>query len=282
MPEPTDATETDAADVPEPTDATETDAADVPEPDDVAVADALDVGDAALEPIDAGPKESPFADVPPSPTVCAEPPPATETCDKGVELVYEGSAFPIGKGYWGGVYLGDHLYAGGGTSSLNVWDMKDPTTPAMVGAGVDPAYQPITDGAYVYADGGWWSGMRVYDVSVPTEPTIVGWGPLTGTLFHAGGGRVYGLGAGLTSYDVSDPTAPASLGFWVHTETVLHAAGAAGDIVVFRGSPAPGAFEGYLFGAIDFRDAELDPALVYGETNYGPTGGTSDVSASIS
>ena len=246
-----------------------TDYLDVTEPEDVAGTDASDV-------VDTGPKVSPFADVGPSPTACEIPPSAPPACETGVELVYKGPAFPLGKGYWGGVYLDGYLHAGGGTSSLNVWDISEPKSPILAGTGSAPVYHPLTDGTYVYTGGGWWSGLRVYDVSVPTEPAVVGVGPAVGQLFHAGAGRVYALASNIAAYDVSDPTKPTKLGSWMDVDTSLITAGVASDIVVFRSVPVSGVIGGYYFGVVDFR--EPDPLLVSGAPliyGYaGPAGGT--------
>ncbi|MBN1888119.1 MAG: IPT/TIG domain-containing protein [Thermoflexales bacterium] len=117
---------------------------------------------------------------------------------------------------------GSSLYIAGSNAGLVIYDLSDPTTPALVSAfnptGYGYTYGLALAGAYAYlADGTY--GMRIVDISDPASPTQVGKYPPEG-YNHSGSFRKVALGGnfayladddhGLWVIDISTSTAPAS------------------------------------------------------------------------
>jgi hypothetical protein len=99
---------------------------------------------------------------------------------------------------------------------LNVYDVSDPSEPAILGScDIDSYGNLIADGDVVYSVCGY-PGLRVYDVSDPAAPAEIGSLDLPG---GAQGGAVVGDllcvangWHGLTVVDVADPSQPVEVG----------------------------------------------------------------------
>jgi hypothetical protein len=118
----------------------------------------------------------------------------------------------------------DHYVYVVSDQSLAVFDVADPTAPAVAGslALTDHAARTVTaDGTRLYL-GTVDAGLTVYDASDPTAPRILGerFRPATGSTRAAriavAGGIAYlaGWDGGLVIMDVTDPTDPQEVGAW--------------------------------------------------------------------
>ena len=119
---------------------------------------------------------------------------------------------------WGCAVAGDYAYVGHDTSGVLVFDVSDPTNPAIVAVcrTARCAQHLVVDGNYLYvADG---NDMCVVDVSNPTSPAIVGecssggWALGITKVGNYAYVANYSLASGLVVINVSDPANPVRVG----------------------------------------------------------------------
>jgi len=116
------------------------------------------------------------------------------------------------KGTISDVFLsGNRVYAAGWVSGLQIIDVSNPQTPAVIGSFKTNAYSVYVSNnrAYVSLAQG---GVQIINVTQPTTPVLMGSIPGTGFVHNiwVSGNRAYlaGLQTGLHVYDVTQPSTP--------------------------------------------------------------------------
>ncbi|WP_319524035.1 hypothetical protein [uncultured Desulfosarcina sp.] len=128
---------------------------------------------------------------------------------------YEGFVETPGQAY--GVFVdGDYAYVADGDQGLQIIDVSDKASPAIVGTcGTTSAQAVFVSGNYAYvADGS--SGLRVIDASTKASPAISGSYDTSGTAYgvYVSGRYAYVADGdqGLQIIDVSDKSSPSVVG----------------------------------------------------------------------
>jgi hypothetical protein len=171
-----------------------------------------------------------------------------------------------------------YAYVADGLSGLQIFDISEPSSPALVASLDTPGYAEgvFVHGDYAYvADGP--GGLQVIDISAPVAPAYTGGCATQGFAYGVAvkGNYAYigGGAGGLQVIDVSDPRLPRWIGSYDVCSTTwgvavkgnyAYVAGGPGGLqIVDLANPVSPA----LVGVYDTRDAALGVA-VYGEFAY--------------
>ena len=110
---------------------------------------------------------------------------------------------------------GPRAYLTGGTSTVSVLDVTNPSAPAVLGSlDVTDADQIAAEGDFAYV-GRSGTGLSLIDASDPSSPTeVTDLGIASVTAAHVGGGLLYLMvrDSGVQIFDLDDPSDPETLG----------------------------------------------------------------------